>query len=500
MHVPVADGRELTIAAYHEQLRTGGTTVQATVEAYLDRIDRLDRRGPELNAVVTTNDQAVERAKRLDARLADDDPIEPLFGVPVLVKDQAMTAGLETTFGSTAFEGYVPDRSATVVEQLDAAGAVLLGKTNLPDFAAGLAGYSSVAGQTRNPYALDRDPGGSSAGTGTAVAANLCLVGIGEDTGGSIRAPASFCNLFGLYPTTGLVSRDGFSPLMPPQDSPGPMTRTVDDLARVLDVIVSFDPADEATAIHASWDDSPSFVDSLDPGALEGARIGVLRSRFGPAEDPEAAAVTGIIEEALSTMASAGATIVDPVEIPDLDSFLEETSLYEYVPKHALTTFFRELGDAPVDSFDAVREANAYHPRLELLDTIAEGPADPTDSRTYWQRLATRNRFGQHIQTRLCAENLDAIAFPSMQVPPPRFAGYHTGELTRADVPSNTFIASQSGSPSISVPAGFTDDGLPIGVELLGAPFSDRRLVALAAAYEAVATPRRPPALTESTD
>ncbi|WP_253737505.1 amidase [Halohasta salina] len=486
---------ELTIEQFHARLRTDELTVDAVVRAYLDRIQALDRSGPALNAVVTTNDEAMGRARRLDAALADEGFVGPLHGVPVLVKDQAMTAGLRTTFGSAAFADYVPDTSATIVDRLESAGAVILGKTNLPDFAAGFVGYSSAGGQTRNPYDRSRDSGGSSAGTGAGIAANLGLVGIGEDTGGSIRVPASFCNLFGLRVTTGLISRAGMSPLVAEQDTPGPMCRTVDDLARVLDVIVGFDPADEATAVHSEWTADGSFVDAVDGASLDGARIGVLREAFGDSDETRVTAVNETVESALVEIEAAGATLVDPVEIDGLEQFIDDTSLYGLVAKRDLNAFFNELSDPPVDAFEDIYEQGAYHEALEHVQTIADAPADPTGDREYWWRLARQAAFRRRIEYTLVDHDLDALAFPDVQVVPPVADDYHTGEITRADVPTNTFIASQSGCPAISMPAGFTDEGLPVGIELLGAPLADRRLVELAAAYESATEPRRSPAL-----
>ena len=485
----------LTVDVFHDRLRNNELTVEAVVRAYLDRIEEVDRSGPALNAVVTVNPEATTRARQLDAALADEGVVGPLHGVPVLLKDQAMTAGLRTTFGSEAFADYVPDTSATIVDALEAAGAVILGKTNLPDFAAGFVGYSSANGQTRNPYDRSRDSGGSSAGTGAGIAANLGLVGIGEDTGGSIRVPASFCNLFGLRVTTGLISRTGMSPLVAEQDTPGPMCRTVGDLARTLDVIVGFDPEDEATAVHSEWNADESFVDALDGATLDATRLGVLRDAFGDSDEQRVTAVNETVGAALAEMEAAGATLVDPVEIEGLEPFLDDTSLYGLVAKRDLNEFFEGLSSSPVDDFEEIYEQGAYHEALEHIQTIAEAPADPTDNREYWWRLARQAAFRQRIEYTMVDHDLDALAFPNVQVVPPEFEGYHTGELTRADVPTNTFIASQSGCPAISMPAGFTDEGLPVGIELLGVPFSDRRLVAFAAAYESQADPRRPPEL-----
>jgi len=485
---------ELTVDVFHERLQRGDLTIEGVVLAYLDRIKLYDKAGPELNAILTVNDQARDRARNLDSKLESNGVDGPLYGVPVVVKDQATTAGVRTTFGSVAFADYVPSESATVVKRLEDAGAIILAKTNLPDFAAGFVGYSSAGGQTRNPYDRTRDSGGSSAGTAAAIAADFALVGIGEDTGGSIRVPASFCNLFGLRVTTGLISRAGMSPLVAEQDTPGPMCRTVDDLARLLDTIVGFDPADEATAIHAEWS-GDSFADAVDDSALEGARIGVLRAAFGSSDEPRVTAVNSVVESALADLETAGATLVDPVEIPELETLLDDTSLYGLVAKRDLNGFFAELTEPPVESFDEIYNEGAYHTALEHIETIAAAPEDPTTDREYWWRLARQQAFKRAIEYTLTEEDLDALAFPDVQVVPPEFEGYHTGELTRQDVPTNTFIASQSGCPAISMPAGVTDEGLPVGFELLSAPLSDRTLVSFAAAYEAVADPRQPPDL-----
>ena len=487
--------QELSIKQFHDQLQDGSCTVETVVQWYLDRIKQYDSAGPKLNTVVTIDDNAVSRAKELDKTFAEEGLVGPLHGVPVLLKDQVMTAGLRTTFGSVAFEEYIPDENATIVDKLTSAGAVILAKTNLPDFAAGFVGYSSVNGQTRNPYDLNRDSGGSSAGTGAGIAADLGLVGIGEDTGGSIRVPASFCNLFAHRVTTGLISRSGISPLVAEQDTSGPMCRNVGDLARLLDVIVSYDPNDEATGVHTSWSTDRSFQDAIDKTALDGARIGVLRDAFGDRDTVGVTPVTETVETALEVMETVGATVIDPVKIDNLETFLSETSLYGLVAKRDLNEFFEGLTDAPIDSFEEIYTNGAYHNALEHIETIMNAPVDPTRDQEYWRRLARQDAFRRQIQLTIAEHDLDAIAFPDVQVVPPVAKKYHTGEITRADVPTNTFIASQSGCPATSLPAGLTDDGLPIGIELLGPPFADRQLVALAAAYEEAVNPRHTPKL-----
>ena len=243
---------EATIANIHQAFRRRVLACRQLVQHYLDRIEMFDRKGPALNSIVTVNHNALTEADRLDELLSRAGTlVGPLHGIPVVVKDQAETKGIVTTFGSIALDGYVPQHDATAISRLKQAGAIILAKTAMPDFATSWFGFSSKSGETKNPYALDRDPGGSSSGTGAAVAAKLGAVGIGEDTGGSIRVPASFNNLFGLRVTPGLISRAGMSPLVVLQDTAGPMTRTVTDAALLLDALAGYDPQDPYTSPYA---------------------------------------------------------------------------------------------------------------------------------------------------------------------------------------------------------------------------------------------------------
>ena len=320
---------EATIDDIHAAFRSGELTCRRLVELYLARIEAYDKNGPELNAIITVNPKVLDEADELDSSFGRDGEFAgPLHGIPVLVKDQAETAGIRTTFGSVAFEGYVPEEDATAVRRLKEAGALILAKTNLPDFATSWFAYSSAGGETKNPYDLERDPGGSSSGTGAAIAANLGAVGIGEDTGGSIRVPSSFDNLVGVRVTTGLISRKGMSPLVVFQDTAGPMTRTVKDAAALLDVLVGHDPEDPFTAATTLARDAGSYADGLSEGSLRGARIGVVREAFGLDGDPDSSQVNRVVGEAIDAMRGAGAEIVDPVNVPDLMRFIEVTSLY----------------------------------------------------------------------------------------------------------------------------------------------------------------------------
>lgn len=484
---------ETTVAEIHEAMQEGDLTSEELVKQYLARIEAYDRNGPELTGIVTVNPDATERAAELDKELSENGMIGPLHGIPILVKDQAETANIPTSFGSTAFNNYVPNEDATVVTKLKESGAIVLAKTNLPDWASSWFGYSSVLGHTKNPYALDRDPGGSSAGTGAGVAANLGTIGIGEDTGGSIRVPASCCNLYGIRVTTGLVSRTGLSPLVKRQDTAGPMARTVEDMARLLDVITGYDSDDKWTGTTTLAEFEGTYTDHLNRDALDGARLGVLRDAFG--DGPDATPVTETVEDALKTMEDAGAELVDPVEIPELEEQIEETSLYVLQSKHDLNEFLATRDNAPINSVEEIYESGSYHELLDLFEQIAEGPADPTDEPTYWRKVAAQESFQRDIIYIHANYDLDAIVFPTVQIIPPTQERLQSG-ISTAEYPTNTVIGSQSSCPAVSMPAGFTDEGLPVGVELLGAPYAEPRLIELAAAYEMQAKTRQPPEST----
>ena len=485
---------DTTIDEIHDAYRSGIVTAETLVDAYLDRINAYDQKGPTLNAIVTINPNATQRAAELDQHFDNTGGfVGPLHGIPVLVKDQVETSDIETSFGSSLFAEYLPERDGELVRRLREAGAIVLAKTTMPDWASSWIGYSSRTGRTKNPYALDRDPGGSSSGTGAGVTANFAPVGIGEDTGGSIRVPASFNNLFGIRVTTGLISRSGASPLVRYQDTMGPLTQTMVDLTQLLDVIVGYDPDDEFTAV-TELTDIDSYTDYLDPDGLEGARIGVLEDGFGPNDDPRTEPVSKAVQDGLKTMEQAGAELIDPVSIPDLDDFIEDTVLYTLQSKYDLNEFLEARPNAPVRSVTEIYESGEYHELLELLEDIAtNAPEDPTTDPEYWRKVAKRERFQRSILSVFAEHNLDAIAFPSNQTIPP------TDELLRAgewEPPMNPLIAPQSNCPAISIPVGLTDSGLPVGAELLGKPFTEPTLIQMAAGFEAVASTRSPPETT----
>jgi amidase len=487
--------QEMTIPEVHDGYRSGAFTARDVVSAYLERIETIDRSGPELNSFVTVSETARAEADRLDAALAErGDLVGPLHGVPIAVKDQIETAGSRTTFGSRASGDYVPARDATAIARLRDAGAIILGKTTLPDFATSWFSTSSRSGLTRNPYDRSRDPGGSSSGTAAAVAANLALVGIGEDTGGSIRLPSSFCNLVGLRVTPGLISRAGMSSLVIPQDTAGPMTRTVTDAARVLDALVGFDRTDPYTAAYLIAGHQGSYTDGLEQATMAGRRIGVLRQAFGDPNAPDGAAVNEVIEQTLKALAAAGAVLVD-VEIPDLDRYVAYTSVYYTRSLQDMNTFLAARPGLGIESIQKLHAAGEYHEKLDLLEGIATGPRTPREDPEYLGRLEAQGEFQRLVIGIMAEHELDVIVFPDVRLPAPSRDDVLSDRWTCLTYPTNTVIASQLWFPAATVPAGFTADGLPVGLELMTIPYAEARLLQTARAAENATAARRAPRL-----
>ncbi len=469
---------ELTIESLHAGFRAGTITAHEVTQWYLDRIA-----DSGLNAVVTTNRRALDEAAELDRRWAAGAPVGPLHGVPVLIKDQGETAGIPTSFGSELFADYIPERDCTVVARLRTAGAVILAKTTMCDFAAGWFSSSSRTGHTSNAYATERDSGGSSAGTAAGVAANLGLVGVGEDTGGSIRIPASFNNLFGLRVTTGLISRTGFSPLVHFQDTPGPMARTVGDLALLL----------ETTTTPRA----PYLSSVIDPQAGSGLRVGVLESGFGSDADPRCAPVNTVVRSAIAELARLGAAVVADLHIENLSAEIAETSVYVKQSRSDITGFLADRG-GPVAAFDEIYERKAFHPENDLFHGIMGGPVDVAGDAEYLRLRLNQQHFRRKVLGLFADNALDVLVYPTVQVIPPTHTELAEGLYSALTFPTNTVIGSQSGLPALTMPVGFTTDNLPVGLEVLGTPFSEAALLRLAASWEAAVNPRKAPTLAHS--
>jgi amidase len=488
---------EATITDIQRRMKAGDVTCSQLVQWYLDRIEQYDRCGPALHAVVTVCPNAMERAREIDEHLRKTGAfMGPLHGVPVLVKDQGETSFATTTFGTKAYADYRPAKNATIVQKLLDAGAVVLAKASMCDFAAGWFSFSSVTERTRNPYALDRDAGGSSAGTGSGIAANFGLVGIGEDTGGSIRIPASFNNLFGLRVTTGLISRTGFSPLVHFQDTPGPMARNVRDVAKLLDVLVGYDPQDSYTYAATLARDAGSYEPLLEGADMRGRRIGVLRQGFGP-DDAYSMPVNGTIRALMQQLRERGVELVE-VEIPDLQEWIGQTSLYIQQSKYDLNRFMATRTGAPTRSFEQIYENHWFHPLNDLFHNVAAGPADPDQAQGYYKQRVAQAEFQKLILNLYAQKRLDFLLYPDVKVLPPTYDDLEAQKWTCLTFPTNTVIAAQAHLPAISMPAGFTDQGIPVGVELVARPYAEASLLRFAYAYEQNAQPRRAPQLDTS--
>jgi amidase len=481
------DPMEASILGLQAAMGSGRTTAVALVDYYLARIEGLDRSGPKLNAIATVNERARRRAASLDRERAAGRVRGPLHGIPVVVKDNYETRGMPTTAGSSALEGFAPDRDAFLVRRLRKAGAIVLAKTNMQEFAFGVTSVGSGFGMVRNPYAPNRNPGGSSSGTAAAVAANLAVIGLGTDTCGSIRIPAAFNNLVGLRGTQGLTSRRGIVPLSSTQDIGGPLARSVMDLALTLDVIVGFDPEDDQTADGYGRMGGASYAAGLNATALQGARIGVLEEAL--LVDPQDRSVANVVGFAVDDMRALGATIVR-VSVPGLWQAFESRMngffvlVYEF--KRDLNAYLRDNPDAPVRSLADIIATGSYHADVEdsLRASQAMGPASRRD---YLEALAQRDALRRLLLATMARERLDVLIYPTVR---------RTAAPLGAPQPgSNCLLAANTGLPALSVPAGFTSQGVPVGLEMLGVPWSEQRLLALAYAYEQGAGKRQPPNL-----
>ena len=470
---------EASIPQLQAALASGALTSRQLVLAYLARIAAYDQIGPSLNSIVTLNPAALAQADALDKERASKGPRGPLHGIPVLVKDNFDTQDMPTSGGALALATLQPSQDAHQVDKLRSAGAIILGKTAMHELAAGTTTISSLTGQSRNPYDLLRSPGGSSGGTGAAIAASFAAAGMGSDTCGSIRIPAAYQNLFGLRTTRGLASRTGVIPLSDTQDVAGPLARSVADLAIMLDATVGSDKRDAITA-GADAHVPKSYADALQPGSLKGARIGVLRSLFTIVPDDGDGKL--VYDQAITAMRNAGAEVIE-VAIPGLDEMLTESgSTYEFVED--LRRYLAAHPGAPVASLEEIVKAGLHHDQLDkrLRDPLA-GP--DRSSPGYQVLLAKRTVARAATDALLAKERLDALLYPTALGRPP--------VIGAENIYSNCRLSVVTGLPALAIPAGFTPRGLPVGLELLGAAFAEPRLLALGHGWEQLAKPRQPP-------
>ncbi|KAH0162453.1 putative amidase family protein, partial [Aureobasidium melanogenum] len=496
------DVRELTLGRAHEAFKTGAYTAVDLTAIYLERIRLFDKTGPKINSTLAISQGALEEAKRLDEHFAQTGSFRGrLHGIPILVKDQADTAGMETMYGSGACKGNIPTEDAFLVKQLKAEGAVILGKTTMSEWASTWFSHSSASDwePTKNPYKLDHDVGGSSCGSAAAVAANFALLAVAEDTGGSVRCPASFTNLVGLRPTPGLVSRSGFCPLVKVQDTPGPVARTVQDCALFFDCMVGFDPQDNYTGVAALAKSlglpiGGSYASNLDQGFsnIRQAKIGVVRQLFGPDSDLHCLAVNQVINKAFSALKEQGTTFMD-VHLDKLEHYMTFTPTYLQRSRTDINSFLATKPHLPQDVADIV-PAEASEEFLSFTSQITHGPLDPLQDPEYLPKILDRDEFKRELDSLMASLNLDALAFPDVQIPPPKHEDATNGRFPSCwDFPVNTLLASQARLPAITVPVGFTGDGLPVGLELVSYEYHEQALFQFARGIEIVVGARRAP-------
>jgi amidase len=474
----------------------GAITATALTRHCLDRIEALN---PALHAVIAVSPDALAEAAASDQALAAGEPRGPLEGIPVLVKDNVQVAGLPTTAGSPALLPVRPG-DAFIVSRLRAAGAVILAKANLSEWANfrsthSSSGWSAVGGQTANPYALDRSPSGSSSGSAAGVAVGLAPLAVGTETDGSIVSPASACGVVGIKPTAGLVSRTGVVPLSPVQDTAGPMARSVADAAAMLSVLAAADPLDPAADAPGPLD----YTQFLDPLALEGARVGVWRAASAEAD----AATTALLEAAVERLHALGAKVTDPVDLPDVDKITRpEFGALEYEFKYGINAYLKHLpnpdGDAPgvPRSLAELIEFNERNADLvlsrfgqEIFHMAQATSGDLADPDYLELRGAASGLAACALGTPVTEHGLDAIV--SLTTNPAWLTDYVLGDH---HVFGSSRPAAVAGWPAISVPFGYVS-GLPVGVTFVGPKWSEPRLIALAHAFEQAAPARRPPAL-----
>ena len=485
---------ETTIADVHAAYRAKQLTARMLVDMYLERIEAYDKNGPALNAIITVNPGAREEADHLDAAFKSSGFVGPLHGIPIVLKDQADAKGMPTTLGSLLFKDYYPDRDAFVVEKLKKAGAIIIAKATLGELGGGDT-HGSLFGSTKNPYALDRTPGGSSGGTAASVAANFGTVGIGQEGFASIRRPSTWNSIAGMRPTAGLVSRGGVFAGWPEiAGSLGPMCRTVTDLATLLDVMVGYDPDDPVTA-HGVGRAAESYTKFLDANGLEGARIGIVRESMGFEAEPgseDFKKIDEVFNRAVGELKAAGAEIVDPVVIPRLHELLAKRSGSYIQAEQGFKNYIGRSARAPFASRAEAAKSPDFPKVMRRSQARWTRPEDPVK---HYEYLLAREELTTNLLKVMADHKLDAIVHKAVEHQPTLIAdAFRPPYVDQKGVPHiNTFLVFV---PSIVVPAGFTRDNLPAGICFLGRPYDDGNMIKLAYAYEQATHHRRPPSST----
>jgi len=482
---------EATISDVHTAIDSGELSCVDIVQGFLRRIERYDQ-SSGMNSVIFTNPNALEKARLIDERITAGISLAPLYCIPVLLKDNFDTDNMPTSGGSIALKENTPPDDAFMVRKLREADAIIIAKTNMAEWAfSPRESISSSYGRTANAYDLDRVPAGSSGGTASAIAASLGVIGMGSDTGNSIRGPSSHLALFGIRSTIGLTSRDGVIPLLFDRDIAGPMMRTVTDAAKVFNVIAGYDPADPYTE-DGRGKREEDYTTFLDRNALQGKRIGVLRVLVDTEDaDPM---VTLVFEQALADLASAGAEIFDPLEITNLDTHLDARSCKRF--RYDMHVYLTSLGDdAPMTDVMTVLETGEYSPQAKGgLDYFGDGPLDTPPIE--WDPPCPgffehdgRQAYRADTIAAMDAAGIDAIVYPSWTNPPANIdRGY---EDYKGD--NSQLVSPDTGLPAITVPMGYTHGHLPAGLQILGRPYSEGLLFGLAYAFEQATMHRVPP-------
>lgn len=478
---------EATISQVHEAMRNGSITCRQLVEHYFLRMEAYDKRGPKLNSIIYKNPNALVEADILDKKFKEEGLTGPLHGIPVLLKDNIDTYDMPTTGGSKSLEGHIPQKDAFITKKFREAGALIIAKVNLHEFAIWGETLSSMLGQTLNPYDLTRTPGGSSGGTGASVAANFGMVGIGTDTINSVRSPSSANNLVGIRPTIGLVSRDGVIPYSFTQDTAGPLCRTVEDAVRVLDIISGYDIADDETAWSIGRKPE-TYMTSLKKDGLKGKRIGVLESFFG--KDLIHKDTTEAVKMSIEVMESKGAEIISINEEIDSGYLVKEVSVHLHDLKDHLNMYLGSLSEsAPVHSLEEVMESGKYHKGIE--ENMIKALSLSTGTDEYNKRLIERSKLQTKVMKLMADNNLDALVYPHQQ--------QLVCKVGASQNERNGVLGSVTGFPSICVQAGFSSVskeaplGVPIGMEILGKPFDEPTIIEVAFGFEQATNNRKEP-------
>jgi amidase len=473
---------EATVLETQAALEAGTITSEQLVQMYLARIAAYDKNGPAINAMIRLNPNALAEARALDAERRGKRSRGPLHGIPILLKDNYDTFDMPTSAASLSLASSIAPDDGYLVRRMREGGAVFLGKTNMHEFAFGITTISSLGGQTLNPYDLRRNAGGSSGGTGAAVAANFGVVGMGSDTCGSIRIPSSHNSLVGLRVTQGLFSRDGIIPLSLTQDVGGPLARTVEDIAVVMDATAGVDPNDPVTEVSA-FHTPRSYTDFLRTGRLSGARFGLMIDVLvtTPADEEVATVILG----AKAELESLGATVID-VAIPDFAT-VSNTSVITMEFKENLDAYLAATPAAPFKTLQDIFNSGLFHPSLTtvLTNSLASG----TNSQAYRDRIAGRAVFKEALVKAMDDNHLDGLIYPTIRQKPIFVPATNQPG-------SNCRVSAQSGLPAVSVPVGFTDDGIPVGMEFLGREFTEGDLLEIAYSWEQATHHRRLPATT----